>query len=467
MSDNDPAEPNPWSPRSAPETPQDAGQQQYRPGDFQPAAGEPQYPKGEYQQTPAEQQQYPQGAQQFGGEPPGEYQPEYQPTAEYPRHPASMGYGGYATAPPYAIYPQPPRRSSRKLFAGMTAIALLVGGVAGGFGGYLAAEQNPTSTVNALDAPRPAKQTGSASDGTVETVSDAVLPSVVQLQIMGSSGSGEGSGFVLTDDGYILTNNHVVEAAASGAAELRVVLADGKRVSGEVVGRDPNSDVAVVKANGAAGLDPVELGRSDDLNVGQSVVAIGSPFELSGTVTSGIISSLDRPVRAGGNRGDQATVLNAVQTDAAINPGNSGGPLVDLSGRVIGINSAIYSPGAGGQSGAGNVGIGFAIPIDQARRTADEIIETGKASETYIGARVRDARDTGALIADVESDTPAEKAGLKSGDVIIKLNDRPISGADELVAAIRSRTAGEEVTLTLSGGKTLRATLGSKPVSVN
>lgn len=394
----------------------------------------------------------------------------YQPTAEYFPESAGQGYPQHGMPPvstTYAPRPQKGKRSgSGKVLAGATAIALLVGGLAGGVGGYLVSEQGVGSTVNSLAAAPPAKQTGTAPTGSIEAVAQKVTPSVVQLQVAGGGTAGEGSGFIITDDGYILTNNHVIEAAADGGGEIKVLFADGKRATGEVVGRDPTSDVAVVKAKGAAGLTPVNLGRSDDLRVGQAVVAIGSPFQLSGTVTSGIVSSLHRPVRAGGSRGDQATVMDAVQTDAAINPGNSGGPLVDMNGNIIGINSAIYSPlsgSPGSQSGAGNVGIGFAIPIDQARRTADELIETGQAKQTYIGASVRDAREGGAAIAEVLPDSPSEEAGLKAGDVVTKLGDRHIADADELVAAIRTRAPGETVTLTLQNNRTIQIKLGSKP----
>lgn len=447
MTENDEGTPGPWHrPQSDDQPPQQP----------QPQPAQP------YQQGADQPPQLAQPYQQGG----------YLPTAEYYPEGVGQGYPQYGMPPVSTTYaPRPkkdqPRPGSRKLLAGATAIALLVGGVAGGVGGYLVSEQGVGSTVNSLEAPPPAKQTGNAPNGSIEAVAQKVTPSVVQLQVAGGGRAGEGSGFIITDDGYILTNNHVIEAAADGGGEIKVLFADGKRATGEVVGRDPTSDVAVVKAKGATGLTPVDLGRSDDLRVGQAVVAIGSPFQLSGTVTSGIVSSLHRPVRAGGTEGDQTTVMDAIQTDAAINPGNSGGPLADMSGNVIGINSAIYSPQAGSsgsQGGAGNVGIGFAIPIDQARRTADELIETGQAKQTYIGASVRDASDGGAAIVEVLPNSPSEEAGLKAGDVVTKLGDRLIADADELVAAIRTRAPGETVTLTLRNNKTLQIKLGSKPV---
>jgi putative serine protease PepD len=238
-----------------------------------------------------------------------------------------------------------------------------------------------------------------------------------------------------------------------------------------VLGREPSSDVAVIKAKGVSGKTPITVGRSDDLKVGQAVVAIGSPFELPGTVTSGIISALNRPTRAGGENGSEATVMDAIQTDTAINPGNSGGPLVNMAGQVIGINSAIYSPSSGGGQGGGqggSVGIGFAIPIDQAKRTADEIVKTGKATQTVIGVSVKTAPDGGAAINDVVAGGAGERAGLKAGDVVTKLDDRRIDSSDALVAAVRSKAPGDKVKLTIgANSRTVEVTLGSQPASGN
>ncbi|CRK61422.1 Heat shock protein HtrA [Alloactinosynnema sp. L-07] len=371
--------------------------------------------------------------------------------------------------PPQHFPPQrpadEPRRRAGGLVAGMTVLALIVGGAAGAAGGYLVADsRSPGSSATALDAPKPAKQASTpAPAGSVEAVAQKVLPSVVQLQVRGRSSAGEGSGFVISGDGLIVTNNHVVEAAADGG-EIVAVFQDGRKAKAEIVGRDPSSDLAVVRAEGVSGLTVVELGRSDDLKVGQSVVAIGSPFELSGTVTSGIVSSLRRPTRAGGENGSQATVMDAIQTDAAINPGNSGGPLVDMQGQVVGINSAIYSPRSGSGAG-GSVGIGFAIPIDQARRTADEIVKTGKATQTVLGVSVRDSPDGGALISEVVSGGAGERAGLKSGDVITMLDERRIETSDALVAAVRSKAPGDKVKLVIGdGARTVEATLAGQAV---
>ncbi|MFI7677569.1 trypsin-like peptidase domain-containing protein [Actinophytocola sp. NPDC049390] len=362
------------------------------------------------------------------------------------------------------VPPRQERRGSGALVAGVAALALLVGGGAGAVGGYVVADNTASAPVaNALDEKPPAQQTSAAPAGSVEAVAEKVLPSVVQLQVRGRSSAGEGSGFVISSDGLIVTNNHVVESAADGG-RIEAVFQDGTTATASIVGRDPTSDVAVVKAEGRTDLPVVELGSSDALKVGQGVVAIGSPFELSGTVTSGIVSSLHRPTRAGGEDGSQATVLDAIQTDAAINPGNSGGPLVNMQGQIVGINSAIYSPrAANGQ--AGSVGIGFAIPIDQARRTVKEIAETGKATQTVLGVSVRDGEDGGALIADVVAGGAGEKAGLKPGDVVTKLNDRRIDSSDALVAAVRSHAPGDKVRLELdNGSRTVEATLAGQTV---
>jgi putative serine protease PepD len=387
-----------------------------------------------------------------------------------------QGGGGYAQGHSTATYPAvPPRQGPRqggvgKLIAGVAVLALLVGGTAGGIGGYLASDHNSSPVVNSLDAPKPMDLPGGAAPaGTVESAAEKLSPSTVQLQVSGRSGAGEGSGFVISTDGYVMTNNHVVEVAAAGG-QIRAVFQDGRKAPASIVGRDPTTDIAVVKVSGAENLKPVELGGSGNLRVGQGVVAVGSPFELAGTVTSGIVSALHRPVTAGG-AGDQTTVMDAVQTDAAINPGNSGGPLGNLAGQVIGINSAIYSPqsGSGGMgqaSESGNVGIGFAIPIDQARRTANDIIKTGKAVQTFMGATVGNAPDGGAQIGDVQPGSPAEQAGLKSGDVVVKLDDRLIENANALVAAIRTRAPGDKVKLTLADNRVLEVTLGGQPVEV-
>ncbi|WP_285751566.1 trypsin-like peptidase domain-containing protein [Lentzea sp. NBRC 105346] len=460
---NEPApQPNPWE--------RDAGQADSGAGKQGPASPEPGQPDplqggsgqpGQQPETPAEpaagtpaqpgtdSQFSAEGhgrTQQFSGQyyaPPG-YQPPPAPLAG----PAARGNG------------------RAKVVAGVAALVLAVGGLSGALGGYLGHRfaTETSSSANALNQPKPIQQTGNVSSGSIEAVAQAVLPSVVQIQVTTSRGAGEGSGFITSADGQIVTNNHVIEGAAGGAGEIKVVFQDGRTADAKILGRDPSSDVAVIKANGVSGLPIVQLGSSSDLKIGQQVVAIGSPFELSGTVTSGIVSSLDRPVSAGeGTNRSQATVLNAIQTDAAINPGNSGGPLVNMQGQVVGINSAIYSPN-NGSGQAGSVGIGFAIPIDQARRTADEIVKTGKAKQTVLGVEVTPADGGGAKIGKVTGGGAAEKAGLKVGDVITKFGNRRIDSSDTLVAAVRSKAPGDRVTITLSDGKTVEATLGGVEV---
>jgi putative serine protease PepD len=385
-------------------------------------------------------------------------------------HGSQYGTAVYPMASPIPQQQSRTRAGSGKLVTGVAVLALLVGGGAGAIGGYVTSG-NVTGgpVINALDAPAPAQQTANAPAGSLEAVASKLLPSVVELQVSGSVGAGAGSGFVLSTDGYILTNNHVVQVAVNGGT-IQAVFRDGKKTAAKVVGRDPTTDIAVVKVDGVSGLTPVELGRSDDLRVGQGVVAIGSPFELAGTVTSGIVSALHRPVRAGGSNGDQATVMDAVQTDAAINPGNSGGPLANTAGQVIGINSAIYTPpsssGTQGSQG-GNVGIGFAIPIDQARRTANDIIKTGQAVQTFIGAQVQDAPSGGAQLGAITPGSPAEKAGLKSGDVVTMIDGRIIDNSDALVAAIRTRAPNEIVKLTVGDSRVIAVTLGGQPVKLN
>jgi len=359
-----------------------------------------------------------------------------------------------------------PRRG--RLYAAVATIALLVGLVAGGIGGVITDDTaDPGSgPISALDREPQARQTSNLPAGSVEQVAEQVLPSVVQLRVQGGPAVGEGSGVVLSSNGLILTNDHVV-AAAAGGGEITAVFQDGRRAPASVVGRAPTFDLAVLRVDGVDGLTPATLGRSEDLVVGQQVVAFGSPLGLSGTVTTGIVSALDRPVRAGGEGSSQDTVLNAVQTDAAINPGNSGGPLVDMRGAVIGINSAIASTG-----GIGSIGLGFAIPIDQARRVADELVTSGVATQALLGVTTpanRAAPETGgAVVNEVTPGSPADTAGIRSGDVITEVDDQLIESGDGLVATIRSYPPGTPVKITLTGAdgtsRTVSVTLGSRQV---
>ena len=235
-----------------------------------------------------------------------------------------------------------------------------------------------------------------------------------------------------------------------------------------VVGTDPADDLAVVRAEGVSGLTPITMGSSKDLKVGQNVVAIGSPLGLDGTVTTGIISALDRPVSTGDGRAGQHSVMNAIQTDAAINPGNSGGALVNMNGELVGVNSAIASMGggAGAEGGqSGSIGLGFAIPSDQAKRIADQLVSTGTVTHASLGVQLtQDGGAPGAAVAEVVDGGPAAAAGLPGGVVITKVDDRPIDGAEALVAAVRSKSPGDDVTLTYvdasGASKTVQVTLG-------
>lgn len=298
-----------------------------------------------------------------------------------------------------------------------------------------------------------------SSSSTVERKTDSVagiaqrvLPSVVSIASESASGSATGSGFIIESSGYILTNNHVVVSAVGGGT-LKVTLNSGKSYSATIIGRDTSYDLAVIKIK-AQNLPALKFGDSDKVQVGDAVIAVGSPLGLSGTVTSGIISAKNRAVTAGDGNGE-SSFINALQTDAAVNPGNSGGPLVDATGSVIGVNSAIASLGSSFGSQSGSIGLGFAIPINQARKTADQLIKTGKATYPIMGISIdRNFNGVGARIADtpgaVRQGGPAEKAGLKVGDVITTFDGKTISNADELIVAVRARNVGDSVGLTYS-----------------
>ncbi len=364
--------------------------------------------------------------------------------------------------------PEKPRRG----VVALIAVALAAGLVGGGAGAAVtsALDDNPTTTVNSLDqSAGTSADTAAAPTGSVEQVAAKVLPSVVSISVRTASGGGSGTGVVISSDGLILTNNHVVADAEQGAS-LQVSFNDGRTAAATLVGRDPTTDLAVIRATGVSDLKPATLGDSSVLKPGQSVVAIGSPLGLEGTVTSGIVSALNRPVRTGESNPtgeSQSTVIDAIQTDAAINPGNSGGPLVNMRGEVVGINSAIASLGSsGGQSGS--IGLGFSIPIDQARRVADQLTKSGSAVHAQLGVSVSDIADGsaqgGAGIAAVTPGGGAAKAGIEVGDVVTKVGDRDIDSADALIAAVRSHAPGDKVTLTYTRGgdsRTATVTLGS------
>ncbi|CAB4597121.1 unannotated protein [freshwater metagenome] len=347
----------------------------------------------------------------------------------------------------------PPSRQSRKrkgyipfnVAVTMAVIAGAIGGVIGNAGGGSLFDSGAkfVSVDNSIER----------APDSISALAAKVLPSVVSISVRNGSEGGAGTGFVIRSDGYLLTNNHVVEGVANGGS-LRVSFSDGKTVNGKIVGRDSAYDLAVVKVD-LRNLRALQFGDSDKVQVGDSVIAIGSPLGLAGTVTSGIISAKDRAVTAG-SRTSEGSFINALQTDAAINPGNSGGPLVDKSGAVIGINSAIATLDSS-SSQTGSIGLGFAIPINQARRTAEQLIKTGKSSHPVIGVSL-DTRymSGGARIAEVMAGSPAANAGIVAGDTIIGIDGKSVNSADELIVAVRAKQPGDSVKLLLSANGSKR-----------
>ena len=444
------------------------------------------YPQTGQQQTSHQPTGYPQtGYPQTGQHQPGSQQPAY-------------GMGGAGQVPgtepgasslppietggpkdPLDSWGRPartrrPRRSMSVVWVmPMLVLALLAGGLGGVAADRLLDGRRPVDADLPLSSGSGA---GTAELTGVAAVAAEVLPSVVSIEVRSAQGEGTGSGFVLRDDGYILTNNHVVSAGgtiADGAAEIVVVFSDGSEEPAELVGRTSEYDLAVIKVD-RQGLAPLVLGDSDDVVVGDPVVAVGAPLGLQGTVTTGIVSALNRPVSAGSAA--ETAFINAIQTDAAINPGNSGGPLVDANGEVIGINSAIAQrPGV--TAASGSIGLGFAIPSNQARRTAEELIETGRATYPVIGVLL-DQRYTGEGVQvstepqngspPVTPGGPAEAAGIQPGDVIVAIDGRPVTEADELIVAIRAKAPGDAVTLTIradGGDREVRVVLDELPGS--
>jgi putative serine protease PepD len=382
-----------------------------------------------------------------------------------------------------APVPVPPddgrrRRGLGSLVAAVAVAALVAGGVGGGIG-YSLAKNNANSTDSTtVSAPSSSGDVKRAS-GTVANVAAKALPSTVTIEAQSTSGEGgTGTGFVFDTQGHILTNNHVVADAVDGG-KLTATFPNGKKYNAEVVGHAQGYDVAVIKLkNAPSDLKPLALGDSDKVAVGDSTIAIGAPFGLSNTVTTGIISAKNRPVASSdGSASSKASYMSALQTDASINPGNSGGPLLDAQGAVIGINSAIQSSssgGLGGTSQSGSIGLGFAIPVNQAKYVAQQLIKTGKPVYAKIGASVSLEEGTGGAkiteqgasgSAAVESGGPADKAGLKPGDVITKLDDMVIDSGPTLIGEIWTHQPGDTVKLTYTrDGKThtTEATLGER-----
>ena len=346
------------------------------------------------------------------------------------------------TQAPAAAWWQPPTapKSSK-------GTAVLIAVLAGSIGGALGVNAGGGDLFNRVQLVSSTSTIQRAPDS-VAGIAQRVLPSVVSISTRSIGGSGTGSGFVIDSSGYILTNNHVISKAAQTGGSIQVSLSDGTFYSAKVIGRDASYDLAVLKIN-ASGLKALQFGDSDAVAVGDLVIAIGSPLGLSGTVTTGIISAKNRAVTAG-ESDSESSFINALQTDAAINPGNSGGPLVDATGAVIGVNSAIASLGTTSQ--LGSIGLGFAIPINQARKTADQLIKNGVATYPVIGVSLNmNYTENGAQVATngrgILPESPAEKAGLRGGDVIIEIDGKEIYSPEELIVSVRAKNVGDRVTL--------------------
>lgn len=377
---------------------------------------------------------------------------------------------------------------------GAVVIALVSGGIGGAVASVMQTDRQPVGGALATTAGGQAPSVPAAAslpEGSIEKVAAKVVPSVVMLETDLGRQSEEGSGIILSPDGMILTNNHVIAAAAKAEAtpatpaapaapgapgapgpgpKTIVTFSDGRTTPFTVVGVDQASDIAVVRAQGISGLTPMTLGTSADLRVGQEVVAVGSPLGLEGTVTTGIISALNRPVSTSGEAGNQNTVLDAIQTDAAINPGNSGGALVNMNGDLVGISTAIATLGGDyADTQSGSIGLGFAIPVDQAKRIADELINSPDHTATHasLGVKVINDRGShGAKVVEVVPGEAASKAGLPDGATVTQFDGRPIGNSDALVAAVRSKQPGDQVTLTYVedhslSTKTMQVTLGA------
>jgi S1-C subfamily serine protease len=350
----------------------------------------------------------------------------------------------------------------------LALLAVLVVGAIGGSVGWLLTRESSETPLLAPGTQLNETDRGvSREPGSVADIAERVTPVVVSIEVrLGQSGA-TGSGVVIEgEDGYIVTNNHVVSGADGvEGAEIRAVFSDGSGSAARIVGRDPSSDIAVLKVE-KPGLVTAALGNSGDVVVGDPVVAIGSPLGLAGTVTSGIVSALDRPVRLSGEGSDTNAVISAIQTDAPINPGNSGGALVDATGAVIGLNTAIASLGGNGTQG-GSIGLGFAIPIDTVRDVAEQLISTGKAVHAALGLNTRSVTDgtrDGALVLNVEPDSPAEKAGLEDEDVVIAVDDDPVGSSEELAVAIDTHDPGDTITIEFVRGghsQKVKATLAA------
>ena len=433
--------------------------------------------QGPYDQAPYDQASYGQGSygqgsyeQGWGGQ--GSYdQGSYQDYGQGSYQDYGQGWPQHTTAMPYqGAWYEPQQRGARVagwVWPVMAATALVVGLIGGTMGGVLVtaiSDDGVTTPGEVFDEDNTAAPPLKPENGSVAAVADALLPSTVQILTRGGSGrggSGTGSGFVMDRRGHVITNNHVVSGVAE-SGHIQVIDHAGRRRAATIVGRSPVYDIAVLDVKGAERLQPAALGTSQSMNIGETVVALGSPLGLSSTVTSGIVSAIDRPVTTGDEA--ESSYINAVQTDAAINPGNSGGPLVNLRGEVIGVNSAIATVGGFG-GGAGNIGVGFAIPMEQVKVTASQIVQTGEAKYPVIGANVNTGGRNGAEIVDVPAGTPADEAGLEEGDLVLAVEGKAVTDGIGLIVAIRSHQPGETISLTVRRAgeeRTLRIRLDSK-----
>ena len=396
--------------------------------------------------------------------------PDFYATANEPQsNDADPDPGSAPARPPEGSGSRGPGVGVTSAIVAGAFVALLVAAIFGGLAGAFLVSRSDGAPASLPVAPAgsTARPAGSIAD-----IAARALPSVVTIKVKGADTAGTGSGFVLRKDGYILTNNHVVDGVAK-KGKITVLFSDGKSSEAKIIGRDASYDLAVIRVD-RRDLPALAFGVSSTVVVGDPVIAVGSPLGLDSTVTSGIVSALNRPVAPGGSGDSTAAFINAIQTDAAINPGNSGGPLLDLAGRVIGVNSAIARlAGSNGPVGeqSGNIGVGFAIPSDQARKTAEQLIANGKATHpvigvmldtTYEGEGVKIAATSKNGSPPITKGGPADKAGLLPGDLIIKFAGQPVVGPDELVVAIRAKSVGDQVELTVRRGtseRTVKMTL--------
>ena len=340
-------------------------------------------------------------------------------------------------------------------------IAGVISGLLAGMLGFMGASMIGNTPAPSISLPNTSGDTSPRPDDSIAGIAQAVLPVVVSIDVSSNQGSGTGSGFVIrstANESFVLTNNHVV-AGAGGTQKITVTFQDQTQASATIVGTDASYDLAVLRLD-RGNLPVAALGDSSDVVVGDATIAIGSPLGLTGTVTSGIVSALNRPVTAG--ESTDVSFISAIQTDAAINPGNSGGPLVNSRGEVIGVNSAIATTGSSVSGQSGSIGLGFAIPINQARRVATELIATGSSTYPVIGVQLdMTFSGQGALVQSIVEGGPASNTELAAGDVITEIDGVKVSDGTELVVRIRAKDAGDVVELTLSDGSVIEVTLGS------